>query len=67
MAKQRSIDDVLENERPGKLNSRIGQHGLPQDAARPAQPSKSSLNNSMSKDHPSRDSNVDSDEEYQEG
>jgi hypothetical protein len=67
MAKQQSIDDVLEAERVGRLEHRIGQHGLPQDAARPAQPTKSSLNGALPKDHPSRDSNVDSDEEYHEG
>jgi hypothetical protein len=60
-----SLDDILEDERPDRLQHVIGQQPLPEDNDPPASPA-STIGGTLSDTHPSRDSNVDPGERYHE-
>ena len=59
-------DDMLEQERPDKLEHEIGVEGLPEDYEAPAAPADSTSPD-IHADHPSQDTDVDENERYQEG
>ncbi len=59
-----SPDDELESTRTNPLNAHVGTDALPEDHDTPAAPPSSGV---LPPDHPSHDTNLDSNEIYQEG
>lgn len=62
-----SLDDVLEDERPGKFQHAVGQDALPEDNDTPAAPADPTDEDHLPDTHQTQDTGVDSDEKYQEG
>lgn len=60
-----SVDDVLEQERSGKLNHTVGANPLPEDYDSPAAPANDTAETTQSSEHPTHDTDVDDDERYE--
>ncbi len=65
-SRNRSLDDVLEEERPGKLARDVEQEPLPEDNDSPAAPARNLHASSTPEDHPLTDF-ADQDQAYEEG
>ena len=60
-----SLDDMLEAERPDRLNHVVGDQPLPEDNESPATPLVNGEDKNLPSDHPSLDTDVDDDERYE--